>query len=95
MGVYMMDGPELEVERWEDMRAGVPEPVLVPKPHPSVRVLGGGWRLLCQEWRVQLVVCSMQGSGASAGAQPSPLGKGVGWREEVAVSRVEGAALSV
>lgn len=33
----MMDGPEAEVEVWDDLRAGMPDPILVPRPGGQVR----------------------------------------------------------
>ena len=30
-GVYLLDGPDAEVEFWDDMRSGQPDPVLLGK----------------------------------------------------------------
>ena len=35
-GVYLLDGPDAEVEFWDDMRSGQPDPVLMGKEQTQV-----------------------------------------------------------
>lgn len=41
-GVWLLDGPDAEVEFWDDMRAGIPDPILIPKEETKVGAKGGG-----------------------------------------------------
>ena len=36
-GVYVMDGPDAEVEFWDNLRMSIPDPVLLPKESTQVR----------------------------------------------------------
>ena len=41
-GVFLLDGPDAEIEFWDDMRSGQPDPMLIGKEQTQVQAYPGG-----------------------------------------------------